>query len=397
MKKIISYLLKAVEHIIVILASVALTFSVVKLLKHWEHPVVLGQIKRISLLLDIPYYLYTLEGIFGVLIFCYVTFMYEIFKNYTKGKTAIKAGMVYYCQNTSAKKIKKSEKFLRKKSLKTTQIHILAASGWDTFGSQDSPLYDAIDRCNRVEVILFNPLSCNLIKRSKDIDVRVSDYRSKVYKSIERLSELRKGLDKGRIELKMYYGYPSCKLIIMDQAVWVQQYPSDSIVRESLSYAYTSFQDCKEIKPYDQFFSMFQSRWDSIKLGKYNFENNKLEFFDESKKKVREVEMTNKRSEERIMYNETAQYVSDDKRVKAVVNNLSKHGLSVTVYPEKGLNLNRNSLCKILFPITGDNVIELICKVKRIFGNLPHSPAASLGLQIDNPPLEYKNYINILS
>ncbi len=178
----IKWLAELFLHALAVILSIFSTIYFMDFVKNWREPAVVKKVELLSKLLQ--KYNYYLEGILGVLIYCFIRIGMRVIKHYNKGSMAVSSGMFFYSPNSDAQKVKKSEKFLRKESLKCRYLCILGASGWGTFGYYDSPLHKGIKDCHRAEIILLHPLSDALKKRAKNIGLTIDEYRNEIYQSI---------------------------------------------------------------------------------------------------------------------------------------------------------------------------------------------------------------------
>jgi len=267
-----------INHGIAMAIAIVAALSFRWLVKNWQHPTVIASVNNVSSFVDVN--LSFIEPALTLTVFIIAKSSGRVIRHYKKGSMALTAGMFLYSHNADDKEVKKSERFLKKEGMKCAHIHILGASGWDTFGKADSPLHDGLRTCNEVQVILLSPSSEALIRRAADIGQNANDYKIEIYKSIEYLRELRElGDNPERIKLKMYRSYPMWKYIILGRYLWIQQYPPDCHVRLSPCYGFQKVSRGAGI--YGNVFTQFQRRWVSYRLGIYNFDTDLLEFYNE--------------------------------------------------------------------------------------------------------------------
>jgi hypothetical protein len=219
-----------------------------------------------------------------IVLFSFIKISGRAIRHFELGSTALGAGMFFYSPNTKDKEVKKSERFLSNRSKNCAHLYILGSSGWDTFGSQESPLHQALLTCNHVEIILINPMSEELAHRVRDLsDVNLDEYRNQIYRTIDFLKDKRnEGNNPDRILLRMYSSYPMWKYIILGRYVWLQQYPANKHVKDSPCYAFHRIENNKHghtAGMYDHVFAQFKRRWDSPHIGRYNFNENCLEYY----------------------------------------------------------------------------------------------------------------------
>lgn len=126
--------------------------------------------------------------------------------------------------------------FLRKSAEESLEVYLIGASGWNTFGAENSPLYEAVKHAKRLKVLLAYPNSIFLEKRAVDIGLEAQEMKEQIYKSTQMLEELRaEGND---VQLKFYDRYPTWKYILCGNFLWVQQYPKKRKVSQSPCFAF---------------------------------------------------------------------------------------------------------------------------------------------------------------
>ena len=272
-------------HIFVSLISIILTLTFAWLIKNWQAESVIHYIKIAETFVD--KHILLIEFLMIIMTVTAIQVLVRLIRHYKKGSMATASGMFFFRPNSTQRQIRKSENFLRKESLGCGFLYIGGATGWETFGSSGSPLYEAVKSCRDVRIILIYPLSPFVSKRVGDLQphdpiMTISEYKRQIYASIDFLHSARKA--SGRPEslvVKMYQGYPFWKYVILDNYAWVQQYPRDNHVRSSPSYAFQRLPHSNK-GIYDHLVNQFLMYWENHYLGLYNFENECLEFFDES-------------------------------------------------------------------------------------------------------------------
>lgn len=276
-----------VKHAFAATIAVLLTLAFRWLVKNWGKEIVICEVRKISVFLDSN--LHFIEPLLTLIIFMLFAILGRVIIHYQKGSMAKASGMFFYSPNLKERQVNKSEKFLRQEANKCVHIHILGASGWNTFGYPDSPLYEGLQRCGEAQIILLNPLSPAINQRAKDIGQEIEDYKKEIIMSLKYIRKLiLKGDNQNRIQVKMYSSYPGWKLVILGRYIWMQWYPNDDHVRDSPCYAFQS--DIDENRSiYSQLFAQFKKRWESYKLGQYNFKNETLEFYDKDGQLIKET------------------------------------------------------------------------------------------------------------
>ncbi len=275
------------EHGLAATVAVSSTLSFSWLVRNWEKETVVYEVKMISDFLDS--YLHFIEPVLTIIIFIFFVTVGRVIKHYRKGSMAIASGMFFFSPNFRERQVIKSEKFLRNESTKCVHIQIMGASGWNTFGHPDSPLHEGLQICGKAQIILLNPLSKSIIQRAENIDQGIKDYKQEIISSLKYLHNLRqKGDNPNRIQVRMYQSYPGWKFVILGRYIWTQWYPSDDHVRNSPCYAFQRVPNEQRCL-YSQLFAQFNRRWDSYHLGRYNFDNGKIEFYAENGLLIKEI------------------------------------------------------------------------------------------------------------
>jgi hypothetical protein len=266
-------------HISIYVISIVIFLIVRWILKNWQTENVITYVEQSGIFID-KYKIY-IETALIIMLITFAEILARFYTHYKKGSIAIASGMFLFKPNSTERQIKRSEDFLRKVSLGCGLLCIRGATGWETFGSSGSPLYEAAKSCREARIILIYPLSDTVLERARHLHVSVYDYRKQIYDSINYLRSLRRNSARPEyLTLKMYQGYPFWKYIILEDYAWVQQYPREGHVKNSPCYAFQRLpiSDMKGI--YDHLLNQFLIYWDSPNLGIYNFQTEQLEFFN---------------------------------------------------------------------------------------------------------------------
>lgn len=268
-------------HIFIYIISIATFFILKWIVRNWETDTVVANVRQAAAFID-KYSIYV-EATIVILLITLVEIIARWCIHYQKGSMAIASGMFLFKPNSTKRQIKRSEDFLKKQSLGCGFLYIRGATGWETFGNPSSPLYEAAKSCREVRVILIYPLSGAVQERARHLHVNVQNYRKEIYDSINYLRSLKR--DSARpdyLTLKMYQGYPFWKYIMLEDYVWVQQYPREGHVKNSPCYAFQRLPISNTKGIYDHLLNQFLIYWDSPNLGVYNFQTERLEFFDDN-------------------------------------------------------------------------------------------------------------------
>lgn len=272
------------KHIIAVVIAIAITYCFGWLVKNWETKLVVEKVQITSHYLESN--LFWIEPALVIVLIISFHIITRVIGHFKRGGMAIASGMFFYSPNHNNKTIEEGEKFLKEKSIECTHIYTMGATGWDTFGDNNSPLHTSLESCHETQIILLSPISDNLEKRAKDIDQDRDEYKNEICKSIHFLTTLRaKGANPERIKLKFYSSYPGWKYVFIEPYVWVQYYSSDDHVKNTPVYMYENVP--KGI--YRHLLDQFSKRWNSHWLWPYNFEIKEIEYFDKNGKKYKQV------------------------------------------------------------------------------------------------------------
>jgi hypothetical protein len=266
-------------HIIAGLISISIVFCLKYLLKNWQADNITEKVYCFNL------FLAKWEHIVEIGMTLFIFFHLELFiicwRLLKRGAVAYASGMFFYRHNATNKELEESNQFLNKVSTNCNSLYVLAFSGWKTFGEKNSPLHQALLKSQNVKIILSYPLCDEVKMRAKKIGISFDEYRKEICSSIELLNSLR--APQRRIQLKMYRSPPLWKYIVLDDYVWIQQYPSDAFVQHSPCYAFEKTSYSRDYKTiFDHIFTQFLVRWDSASLGTYDFEKNHIEFVNKN-------------------------------------------------------------------------------------------------------------------
>ncbi len=100
-----------------------------------------------------------------------------------------------------------------------------------------------------------------------------------------------------------------------------------------------------------------------------------------------------RRGNERLVVNLKAERLSCSKNCSVFIENLSDTGIYMITAPSKNSEYEpgRNLLIKL--ELSSGKTLNLECKVKWSYDNSPEDLTNSVGLEILDPPEEYKNFI----
>ena len=161
-------------HIVICAISLAIFFILKWIVRNWEAETVVACVRQTAIFMD-KYEFYVEIAIVTTLI-TIVGIIARLCIHYQKGSMAIASGMFLFRPNSTEREIKRSENFLRKESLGCGFLYIRGATGWETFSSPGSPLYEAAKSCREVRIILIYPLSDAVLERARHLSVNIQDY-----------------------------------------------------------------------------------------------------------------------------------------------------------------------------------------------------------------------------
>jgi hypothetical protein len=138
-------------------------------------------------------------------------------------------------------------------------LDILCANGAETFGKEESPLYNLMQQFRGIiRVILLSPDSEHMADRAMSISCNVNDYKRLIRTSQNRLRELRRRLPYS-VAARFYDGQPNWKLILTSRTAWVQYYaPTGKNVNETPVFRFDATDDGSSL------FHLFRMEYDRI-------------------------------------------------------------------------------------------------------------------------------------
>lgn len=148
------------------------------------------------------------------------------------------------------------------KSNRAIDLRIMGATGWNTFGHKDAPLYRLLDQFQgEIKILLIkpDPTLPALIQRANEIGVPAADYVQEINNSIDRLKALKA---KGKnISLKLYEQMPIWKMVISNDYMWLQHYCKCKNVEDTPVYSFFSDGD-EGTSLFHALYSVWLKRWD---------------------------------------------------------------------------------------------------------------------------------------
>jgi hypothetical protein len=141
----------------------------------------------------------------------------------------------------------------------SSDLRILGATGWNTFGANDSPLHDVLnDFQGEIKILLMSPDCPYLSERATSVHMTEDNYKKEIQNSIEHCRELKnKNIN---IHVKFYTQYPIWKMVITGHFLWLQYYRLGSHVEETPVYGF--YNNANHTSLFDPLFDVFRKRWE---------------------------------------------------------------------------------------------------------------------------------------
>lgn len=170
----------------------------------------------------------------------------------------------FYPHSTKAEKKKDWKLCVENiKRHRATDLRIMGATGWNTFGHSEAPLYKLLEQFNgEVKILLIDPdpTSPALIQRAHETNKTPEHYAKEVRDTLSRLKDLKQ--NKGRnVSVKLYRQTPIWKMVISNDFMWLQHYCKNKDVDNSP--VYTFFSDGDEgTSLFHALYSVWLKRWE---------------------------------------------------------------------------------------------------------------------------------------
>lgn len=104
-----------------------------------------------------------------------------------------------------------------------------------------------------------------------------------------------------------------------------------------------------------------------------------------------------RRRAKRSSVNLKAERISCTKNCSVFIENLSENGISMITAPSKNNAYVSGSEVDLKLKLSGGETIKLKCNVKWSYDNSSEDLTNSVGLEIIDPPAEYKNFLKTLN
>ena len=103
-----------------------------------------------------------------------------------------------------------------------------------------------------------------------------------------------------------------------------------------------------------------------------------------------------RRHSKRITVNLKAERISCTKNCSVFIENLSEKGIYMITAPSMNPEYVQGSELDLELELSNGETISLNCNVKWSYDNSPEDLTSSVGLEIIDPPFEYKEFIKNL-
>jgi len=104
-----------------------------------------------------------------------------------------------------------------------------------------------------------------------------------------------------------------------------------------------------------------------------------------------------RRGAKRLVVNLKAERLSCTKNCSVFIENLSDTGIYMITAPSKNRDYEPGGRLLLKLELATGKTLNLQCNVKWSFDNSPEDLTNSVGLEILNPPDEYRKFINTLN
>lgn len=104
-----------------------------------------------------------------------------------------------------------------------------------------------------------------------------------------------------------------------------------------------------------------------------------------------------RRRSKRILVSLKAELISGDVSYAGIIENLSEEGIYMRTLPTKAAtDFTPETKHELKFQLPSGETINLHCKVKWSYKTPPHGLTNSVGMEIIDPPPEYKEFLKTL-
>ena len=100
-----------------------------------------------------------------------------------------------------------------------------------------------------------------------------------------------------------------------------------------------------------------------------------------------------RRRASRVTVNLKAERISCTRDCSVFIENLSESGIYMTTAPAKNNEFVPGTELDLELELNSGKIINLNCNVKWAIDNSPSDPTSSVGLEIIDPPSEYREFV----
>jgi hypothetical protein len=274
---LLHYLASMVSHLIVIVVSAGIAFSLPWAARHfltfWSH------VEHEKVLLM------SIELAVAALLILFVNFLRRSIKDRRVAKIAADAGLVS-CFHTQGRKVRHQIAAGKSQQGLGRPLRVIGFTGFSTFADPKSDLHPIVQNCLEAKILLANPFSEAVrrrIEQQPDPSAVWNRVRHEVVASIKLLKSLKAS---GKpVKLKLYSDLPLVRLGILGEHVWLQCYHTDLEVGTRPEYVFQH--DRQEHGLYALWYQYFLKRWTSPALPEYDFDRDELVYREDGEGEVR--------------------------------------------------------------------------------------------------------------
>lgn len=146
-------------------------------------------------------------------------------------------------------------------STRPSRLCILGATGWETFGSPQSPIHEVVKQFDGpIQILLIKPQSGGFLKRTSELNRNPVNYAKEIRDSVAYCRELVSHYKK-QIEVRLYEDEPIWKMIFSDRYLWLQYYDPKKDVDQTPVYTFQTRAHESDSSLYYPLYRVFQKRW----------------------------------------------------------------------------------------------------------------------------------------
>jgi hypothetical protein len=255
-----------------ILVSAGLFTGVHGLLANWFHPDTVAFVQDMRVRMEANESLIKYAGILATIIL--LLLLGRMLKDYQRGRVA-KASGLFYCLVRSKGNYPlawlgrwMARHYTRRVAKRSNILWVLGMTGSDTFTSQKSELHQAfLDGGFNIRVVLINPDSPVIDEVAPNLENSdPAAIRNQIRESIQFLKGIQANDPDREVALKVYEGYPHWKVVILDDILIMQEYPTDRDIMHVPLFAFQKTRSLGRTGMYENMQDHFQKYWNSSRL-----------------------------------------------------------------------------------------------------------------------------------